>query len=253
MTLLVFILVVAIVGCCAAFKWRNTSRVLYAMSLILFLAVGCGPVPVWLLRHLQATYAVKPPIEWGKRNAIIVLGAGTEKVGGTSLLEPGIFSYGRITEAAALYNDCRKTGADCKIMVSGGDAQHHGASEAEIYQLTFIQLGIDAADVLREPNSMNTWQNAQFTSAMLRRYKADRQLLVSSGIHLRRSMLYFAHFGVSAIPVRADYMNAVLSALPLSYNFAVADFALHEYTDIARYRVYSVLGWNAATQRPGKA
>jgi len=152
-----------------------------------------------------------------------------------------------------LYNACRKTGAVCKILLSGGDAQHHHASEADIYPLTLFQLGVDAADVLREPNSKNTWQNAKFTSAMLPQYQADRLVLVSSGIHLRRSMLYFAAFGVSAIPVRADYLNAVLSVLPLSSNFTATDLALHEYTDIARYRVYSVFGWNAAIQRPGKA
>jgi uncharacterized SAM-binding protein YcdF (DUF218 family) len=210
-------------------------------------------VPAWLLGDLQSAYDVKPKIEWSKRNAIVLLGAGTEKIAHTDSVEPGTFSYARLVEAAGLYNDCRKTESDCKIVVSGGDAQHTGSPEATVYRSTLLKLGIDAADVLLESDSMNTWQNAQFTSAALRRYDADRVLLVSSGIHLRRSVLYFTHFGVTATPVRADYLRAVLSPLPLSYNFTVADFALHEYVGIARYHVYNALGWNPVRQHPGEA
>lgn len=253
MSLVVLIVVIAIAACSAAFKWRRTSRTLYTVSLILFLAVGCGPIPAWLLRDLQSAYAVRPTVEWGKHNAIVLLGAGTEKIARTDLVEPGIFSYARIVKTAWLYNDCRKKGADCKVVVSGGDARHNGVPEASIYQSVLIGLGIDPADVLREPDSMNTWQNAQFTRAVLQRYDADRVLLISSGIHLRRSMLYFAHFGIDPTPVRADYLHAALSLLPLSYNFAVTDFALHEYIGIARYYVYTALGWNPARKRPGDA
>jgi uncharacterized SAM-binding protein YcdF (DUF218 family) len=97
---------------------------------------------------------------------------------------------------------------------------------------------------------MNTWQNAQFTRPLLQRYNADRVLLVSSGIHLRRSMLYFSHFGINAIPVRGDYLRAIFSPLPRSYNFAVADFALNEYIGILRYYAYNMLGWNSVRIRP---
>src|ERR1700692_175022 len=80
MTFLVLIVVIAVAICCTALKWRRASRPLYVMSVILTLAVGCGPVPVWLLGDLQSAYAANPTIEWGKRNAIVLLGAGTEKV-----------------------------------------------------------------------------------------------------------------------------------------------------------------------------
>ena len=250
MTLVVLLVAIAVATCFAALKWRRTSGVLYAASFALFLAAGCGPVPAWLLTNLQSAYAKNPTVQWSKRNAIVVLGAGTEKVPRADLIEPGIFSYSRIVEAAALYRDCRTTGADCKIVVSGGDPRHNGESEASVYRGTLIRLGIESADVLSEPDSMNTWQNAQFTSALLERYQADEVLLVSSAIHLRRSLLYFLHFGVDATPMRADYLRAVLSPLPLAYNFTVTDFALHEYAGMALYAVYNTLGWNAAAKRP---
>ncbi|KWA08205.1 YdcF family protein [Burkholderia territorii] len=253
MTLIIIIAASAIATCCVALNWRRAGRTLYTVSFILFLGVGCGPIPGWLLTNLQSAYAVNPTIEWSKHNAIVLLGAGTEKIVQANVIEPGTFSYPRIVKAAELYNECRKTGADCKVVVSGGDARNSGESEASVYRSALIRLGIDPAGVLLEPDSMNTWQNAQFTSAVLQQYGANRTLLVSSGIHLRRSMLYFTHFGVDATPVRADYLRAVLSPLPLSYNFAVADFALHEYVGIARYSVYNALSWNPARKRPGEA
>ncbi|WP_321939228.1 YdcF family protein [Paraburkholderia sp. J8-2] len=246
MTLVVLLVAIAIATCFAALEWRRTSRALYAAAFALFLAVGCGPVPAWLLTNLQSAYAVHPTVQWSKRNAIVVLGAGTQKIPRAGVVEPGIFSYSRIVEAAALYRDCRMTGADCKVIVSGGDPRHNGESEASVYRAALLRLGVKSADVLSEPDSMNTWQNAQFTRALLQRYQPDEILLVSSAIHLKRSTLYFSHFGVDAIPVRADYLRAVLSPLPLSYNFVLADIALHEYAGIARYTLYNMLGLNAA-------
>jgi uncharacterized SAM-binding protein YcdF (DUF218 family) len=232
----------------ANLKWCRTSRILYAISVIFFLAIGCGPVPLWLLRDLQSAYAMKPVIKWGRFNAIVLLGAGADKSIPTGSEEPSFFSYGRILETVRLYNSCRKTKVICKIVISGGDAKDHGTPEATVYCNSLLKLGIDASDISLESASMNTWQNAQFTSAALRRLGADHVLLVSSGIHLRRSMLYFAYFGVAVTPVRADYLRAVLSPLPLAYNFAAADFALHEYVGIVRYHVYNALGWNSQAQ-----
>ncbi|KGS08373.1 YdcF family protein [Burkholderia sp. ABCPW 111] len=236
-------------------KRRRASRALFAASVAAFFAIGCGPAPAWLLRHLQAPYAARPAIEWGERNAIVMLGLGTEKIAATGAVEPGTFSYSRVVEAASLYRGCRKAraGTDCKVVVSGGDARGNGVPEASVYRDALIGLGIDAADVLAEPRSMNTWQNAQFTRAVLAGYRADRVLLVTSGVHLRRSALYFAHFGVAAIGVRAEYLQAVSFPLPLAYNFSLADLALHEYLGIARYRLYDALGWNPARTQPGDA
>lgn len=251
MTVLALIVLVALA---AGLAWRGRSRasaMLYALSLALFLALGCGPMAAWLLDGLQSDYRTKPSIAWGQRNAIVLLGAGTEKP--ADAVEPGTYAYARIVEAAQRYNDCRKAAAQCRVIVSGGDAARHGMAEAGVYRGLLAGLGVDAADVLPEPDSMNTWQNAQFTSALLRRYDADRVVLVSSGIHLKRSALYFAHFGVAATPARADYLRAIRSILPLSYNFVLADIALHEYLGIARYHVYNLLGWNPARTQPGQA
>lgn len=251
MTLDVLLVLVLLALALALLNWHRCSRVAGVLGLIVLLAVGCGPVPGWLLARLQSVPAADAPIAWGQRNAIVLLGAGTVRVAASGRVEASLFAYGRISKAAALYRACRQADRVCKVEVSGGDARGLGRSEAAIYADDLQRLGVDATDLLLESRSMNTWQNAQFSVPLLKSLAADRVLLVSSGFHLRRGILYFTHFGIRATPVRADYVDGVMSWLPLSYNFTMADVALHEYAGMARYHLYNAMGWNVRATRPG--
>ena len=252
MTLNVLLVLILLAVLLARLRWRRCSRALLALAAVLLLAVGCGPLPGWLLTHLQADYAADAPVAWGRRTAIVLLGASTVRVAPGGRVEASLFAYGRIDKAAALYRECRQVaGRECRLEVSGGDARGLGRPEAAVYAANLQRLGVDPADLLLESSSMNTWQNAQFSGPLLQAYGADRVLLVSSGYHLRRGMLYFAHFGIHAVPVRADYVSSAASWTPSSYNFAMADLALHEYLGIARYRVYDAMGWNVTATKPG--
>lgn len=250
MTVDVLLILLALSIVLALLRWRRCSRVLLGLAVAWLLAVGCGLLPRLLLIRLQADYVTDTPIVWAQRNAIVLLGAGTIRPG-KGQVEPSLFAYGRIDKAAALYHACRQAERECKVEVSGGDAVGLGQPEATIYAENLRQLGVADADLLLEPRSMNTWQNAQFSGPLLKSYDADRVWLVSSAFHLRRGMLYFTHFGIAATPVRADYLNGIRSWIPLAYNFTMADVALHEYAGIARYRWYNMMGWNTQATKPG--
>jgi len=250
MSLNVLLVLIVLAFASALLRWMRCSRAL-ALLAVMVLLVGCGPVPVWLLHRLQSPPIADTPVTWGQRNVIVLLGAGTVQPPGNGPLEPSLFAYGRIDKAAALYRACKQVSPSCKLEASGGDALGLGRSEAAVYAGALRQLGVEASDLLIESRSMNTWQNAQFSAPLLKRVDADTVVLVSSGFHLRRGVLYFSHFGIRATPVRADYVNGQLSWLPLSYNFSMADLALHEYTGIARYYVYNALGWNVKATQAG--
>jgi len=230
--------------------WRGSSRSLAWLAVLMFFAVGCGPLPRWLLRNLQRPYVATAPGNWSSRNAIVLLTAGTVPVAGSAVLEPELGAYGRIVQATELYRECKASGQDCKLLVSGGDSQHRGVAESVVYGAVLRRLGVDAADLLLETHSMNTWQNAQFSLPLLQALGVQHILLVTSGTHLPRASMYFAHFGIVTIPVRADYLSALMTWLPQSYNFAVTDVAMHEYLGMAHYHVYNALGWNVAATQP---
>jgi uncharacterized SAM-binding protein YcdF (DUF218 family) len=246
------ILVVAATGL-SWLRWPKTSRGFAVAAAVLFFGVGCGPIPAYLLTNLQSGYSSRGVIHEAGTTAIILLGNGTERVMAADdpSVEVAPLAYGRIVKATELYRACRRKNTHCAVIVTGGDPQHHGASEAAVYSVRLQQLGVDPADILTETRSLNTWQNAQYTAAVLKAHPADQVFLVTSGVHLRRSVLYFGHFGLRSQPVRADFVSAAPSPVPLSYNFLLADLALHEYAGVLRYYVYQLMGWNGSAERPG--
>ena len=134
------------------------------------------------------------------------------------------FSYARIVEAARRYHDCRKAAAQCKLIVSGGNAAYHGDARSQRLPRSAGRAGRGCrrcAARARQHEHLAERPVHQRRTAALRRRPCRAGVL---GIHLKRSALYFAHFGVAATPVRADYLHARRSVVPLSYNFAVAGF-----------------------------
>ena len=249
MTLIALVLLLLLAFVAGWRKRRGLARSLVALALLLFLAMGCGLLPRWLLSRLEAPYALQPALQWAPNNAIVLLTGDAVHVPGGAV-EPSLGAYGRITEAAMLYNDCRHAGAGCKLLVSGGDPTHMGTSLAASYGAVLRRLGVSSEDLILESRSKTTWQNAQFSRPLLSAIGVQRIWLVSSAFHLQRSLLYFAHFGISATPVRGDYLKAEFSAWPSWLNISLGEVALHEYVGIARYHVYNAMGWNAPRLPP---
>ncbi|GIC78834.1 YdcF family protein [Moritella sp. F3] len=261
MSLLLISLLIIIFLLLRFFNCHRTKSVVLCITVLLTLLISTGVIPKYLLDKLQQDYAQKPTIQWQNNNAIIVLGAGLEKVDDhiddtankVNNIEPPFHAFGRIYEAAKLYNECIGEEQQCKIIVSGGDTHKLGTTEAVVYKQRLVKIGINSADIITEANSLNTWQNAQFTSEILSKGNFDNTVLVSSGLHIKRSQLYFEHFGVRATPIRADYMSAQVSWLPLGYNFALTDFALHEWIGFWRYDIYNMIGANQKRVDAGDA
>ena len=251
MSFIIFTLLLLFIVAAKALKWRKSFFISLLIFIALFTLIGTGIIPSYLLCKLQDQYQVKHKVKWSDNNAIVLLGAGTQFIERSNNFEPTFFSFGRIHEAAAQYYDCAEQDSICKLIISGGDAQGNGVTEADIYKKELLRLHIPVHDIILEADSVNTWKNAQFTSVLLNQQQAETIVLVSSGLHMKRSQLYFKHFGIKTFPIRADYMDARISTIPLWYNFAVTDFALHEYTGIARYHLYNFMGWNATQEQPG--
>jgi uncharacterized SAM-binding protein YcdF (DUF218 family) len=244
---LVVLLLLAFVASWRRRRWL--ARSLGVLALLLFLAMGCGLLPGLLLSRLELPYAQQPAPQWAPSNAIVLLTADAVHVP-QAAVEPSLGAYGRITRAVMLYNDCKHAGVGCKLLVSGGDPSHLGTSLAVSYGAVLRRLGVPGEDLILESDSRNTWQNAQFSRPLLSALGAQRIWLVSSAFHLQRSLLYFAHFGISATPVRADYLKADFSGWPSWSNLSLTELVLHEYAGIARYHVYNAMGWNVPQMPP---
>lgn len=248
MILAALLLSVAVATLLIAVGWRRSSFVLFAVTFITFAAAGCGFAPRLLLTQLQTGYGTEVT-KWAAHNDIVLLGAGAQPT--DRELELPVFGYGRLFRAFELYRECKARSLECHIISSGGDISGYGRSEADLYTAALLRLGAVRDDLLNEDRSLNTWQNAQFTAAVLEKHPGGAVVLVTSGLHLKRSIRYFAHFGVRAEPVRGDYAMASVAWLPNSYNVLLTDLAVHEYIGLLRYHVYNLLGWNVKAAHAG--
>ncbi len=220
------------------------ARSLGVLTLLLFLTAACGPLPDWLLGNLQNGYAATPFIHWSPRNAIVLLAAGTTRVSDDDPLTPTLFAEGRIIKAVELYRACKLTGNRCLVLISGGDSQHHGTAESTVYAAVLARLGVFAQDIQTETLSINTFENARFSRGLVLVFDPQTLVLVTSGFHLRRSLIDFDHFSLKPTPVSSDQFSATWSLLPQASNLSLCDLALHEYIGIAQFYVYNALGLN---------
>jgi uncharacterized SAM-binding protein YcdF (DUF218 family) len=119
-------------------------------------------------------------------DAALVLGCPAEPDGTASLCERC-----RVKSAVRQY----RRGAVGKIVFSGG-AAHSAAVEADVMGDLAVRRGVPAADVLREPRALTTWQNVRYSLAILRAHGLATVLVISTADHLPRARRIARFFGL---------------------------------------------------------
>jgi uncharacterized SAM-binding protein YcdF (DUF218 family) len=98
--------------------------------------------------------------------------------------------------------------------------------------------GVPRERILLEERALNTRQNAQFSTRMVRELGAERTLVVTSALHMRRAVLEFerAGLGVIAAPVdhRYEPPEGVAPFIPSVASLVRVHQVVHEM--LGRYR-----------------
>lgn len=137
-----------------------------------------------------------------------------------------------------------------KLLLTGGTGSLENKTHKEAIGISiFLQkFGIPKEDVLIEPNSRNTYENAIFTKDLIDSLQLNnkRFLLVTSGIHMKRTMGCFKKAGVHFIPYSVDgyaadrHYNFEEIFVPSADAFASWYWIFHE---IIGYLSYSFMGY----------
>lgn len=249
-----FITIVALLLAAALCFWRGRKRTAFAslaLGILLVVGTGTGPITGQMLRNLQAGHetADSTAVRWAPRSMIVLLGMGTVTLP-SGKNEVGPLAYGRVAEAVEAYELCRAAGSRCQVLLTGGDKFRQGVIEAEVYAAQLDRMGIPRSDMLLETQSQNTWENALYARQVIDRIHPDQVYLVTSGVHMRRALLYFKHFGLSPVPIRSDYLLPWDTIEPMVFNISLADLAVTEYQGLLRYSVYNALGKNPPPVAP---
>ncbi len=112
-------------------------------------------------------------------------------------------SANRLTQAIELY----KKGLIKKMLLTGGSGSMllDERSEANEVKSFLLLMGIKKEDIILEPDSRNTHENAVFTKAILDKdYPNASCLLITSAFHMRRSKACFNKEGVSFTAFSTD-------------------------------------------------
>jgi uncharacterized SAM-binding protein YcdF (DUF218 family) len=228
-------------------KW--TPAAIGAALMILFIS-GNPWFSNWIAQSLEWQYITKT--ELPTADAIVVLGGGIRSQAyprpDTDFSDAG----DRVWYGATLYKQKKAP----KIIVSGGSISWKGGGNPESEDLTklLVTMGVPEENIIQENASYNTRDNAVYVKKILKAQNFKTILLVTSAMHMPRSMAIFKRVGIKAIAAPTDYHisqleldepnrqteSIILSFLPNEEKFWLTTQAIREYIGLF---VYKLKGW----------
>jgi uncharacterized SAM-binding protein YcdF (DUF218 family) len=231
----------------AIFLWRRRgwqTAVLLSAFFLLYLAAN-PLVSLWLARSLEWRYLPPDPLPQG--DVIVVLG-GSTTIEGYPQTTVGLNDAAeRLWYAAWLYHQ----GVADQLLLTGGKLPGNPTSEADRMAEALRLMAVPDEAMLLEDQSMNTYQNAIFSKPILQAEGAETVLLVTSALHMPRSLAIFEKQGIEAIPMPTDYEYVepewaegegagwfywLLSVLPDADSLELTTKVLKEYIGLMIYR-----------------
>ncbi len=92
-----------------------------------------------------------------------------------------------------------------------------------------------------EDRAGTTWANARFSADMLRADGIDTVFVVTHAWHMRRALLAFRRFGLTAVPAPTHLIQPFSPGpawfVPEASGWASSAFALHEWLGLAWYSI----------------
>ncbi len=232
--------------------WRRSRWVPFPISLALMvlLLASNNWVANGLVKSLE--WQQIPPKTLPTADAIVILGGATKSAfpprPGVDLSEQG----DRVLYGAQLYRE----GKAPVVISSGGRIDWRGGGPSESADMAQIlkTVGVPSSAILQDPTSLNTHQNAVNVKKIMQERGIRRILLVTSAMHMPRSLRIFQRQGIDAIPAPTDFLVSqqeieepnsspqaiLLSLMPDTERIDRTTRALKEYIGMA---VYRLRGW----------
>jgi len=178
------------------------------------------------------------------RVALVIFGAGDERVSGWDdhIWIPNAVAAARVMEAARVYRLAQPEW----IISSGGNQSPDDESEPSSINMRdmLVRFGVPAERIVLESTSRDSHDEAVLVAPMLRTLGADAAILVTSAVHMRRSLGACRAAGWDPIPAiapdpsfdhdRSDRFR------PTNMGLYFSGEVVHELLGIPYYRMH---GW----------
>jgi uncharacterized SAM-binding protein YcdF (DUF218 family) len=202
--------------------------------------LSCPAGAALLARTVTADYR---PLETADAasgaQAVVLLSGGSKTIRAAGGRLPVVTtpSAMRALETARVY---RLLG-DPLVVVSGGITENDAKSisEADAIRAAIIALGVPADRIVLESESRNTHDEAVALKRMLAERRIDRFVIVTSAIHMGRSLAAFAVEGLhpvpSAAPIYQDRSDAPFALTPNEVSLEIGNAVVYEWGARAYY------------------
>ncbi len=150
-------------------------------------------------------------------------------------------SADRLLQTLSLYN----SGKVNTIVLTGGSGQvfmpHH--RESAYIKEVLKKSGVPDSLVIIENNSRNTFENASYTTTVLKQKGIKgKVLLITSAFHMRRSLACFTKAGLHPVPFPVDPRSVPFTwqpsrtFMPDAYAFVLWNQLIHEWIGMIVYK-----------------
>jgi uncharacterized SAM-binding protein YcdF (DUF218 family) len=247
--------VVAVLGLGVVLAWsRRTWRIAPFYWLLLLVGYTALSLPVisdWLVDETSGGYTrLQRAADARGAHTIVVLGAGSRTFSdGAQVVDvPAPETVMRTMEGARLY---RLLGTPT-VILSGGVTDRStpdARPESETMRTTILRLGVPADHLVLESVSTTTRTEAEAIVGILGNRRTEPILLVTSPMHMRRSVAVFEAAGMKPIPAASLAWPA---RPPLQCRWCPNHDALQVSDDVVYEQVafayYWAQGWTKASQ-----
>lgn len=236
-----FLVAMLTVGAVLQFSSRRArlGRWLVAVATVGFLAIMLTPLSSLVALPLEDRFPPPTTIP-AHVDGVIVLGGGVEP---PLTADRGLPTVSRAGGRLIAFADLVRRFPDATHIYSGGSglllAQE--LREDTAARGALAQMGIDPAQVIFENDSRNTWENALFSQRIVRPKPGEVWLLVTSALHMPRSVGIFRQIGWPVVPYPVDFRTLAGGRPYLRYEFDMQIELLHdairEWIGLVAYRL----------------
>ncbi len=219
--------------------------IVLAAVLILVLA-SLPPIANHLVMGLEDQYAVRPIDQYESVDTMVILGGSINMPQGRRIDVELMESSDRVLHGFRLFKASKAN----NILLTGGniDTDTWNKSEALWVAELLQEWGVPKDRIYIEGDSQTTYQNALNTAALLNKKSEidEPVLLVTSAMHMPRSVAAFRAVGIKVIPAPTDITvldvrnDGLFDGLPTIGALVSTTRAIHEYVGIFIYRLR---GW----------
>lgn len=242
---LTFLCLLALAGLALRLRWKALGQGVINTALCLIILLSLLPVGPALSAWWEYRYPPQAEIPKGL-DGVVVLGGAFESY---LSRETGQLSANGQIERLFCFVEIAKANPDAKLVFSGGsgDILNPDAREADDAAAFFRLVGLRGRDIIYEDRSRNTYENVIYTKDMLKPAASEKWAVVTSAVHMPRSMGIFEKAGWRVEPYPCDFNTdgsaGFFTRMP---NAAANISALHTvFREMLGAAVYYVTGKSA--------